>query len=802
MPEPIVIDRERLALLPKSKQDKALQALKDLEHSRRENPLLFYRPHKKQATFHSFTAKNKVFIGGNQSGKTTCGSIDSIIQAIDEDVVPDHLKQFKHNRPPFRCWIAGNTREVVEMVIFQKLQEWIPPSQLVGDSWTTAYDKQLHTLHFKNGSTFAFKTYEQEEDKWGGASVDRVMLDEEPPAGHLREARIRTMAREGDLVYTFTPTNGISHMYDWLSPYIERADNNDDHLEDSDVAIVLVEMDDNPTLTEREKELALVGFSKEQILARKLGRFVALHGLIYNEFQPDRHVIPAMNSVPENVNVIVGIDPGIRHACGVLWTYVAQDGTIVAFEEGYFKDMTIAQVCQEIHKTNAHYGVDPLFYVIDPAARNRSSQTGRSDQMEFMDNGITTIPGQNSVTAGINNVKVRLEADKLLTTENCENLIREIKRYRWRKPGRSESDAPEAPVKTDDHLCFVAGTMVETETGPRAIESIRPGDKVWTRNGLHPVSAWAQTHPDAEIWEGAGLRGTGNHPIWTVNRGWVRLDSLRYSDKILRWKEKNGSGTESSFIATPTRPANTPVNTSPQPPSGFTAPYGRQKMAPFPRATTFTTLTATPVTTTLETWNVSLRANTCGCTLRKTRSGASKHERICGRSNTLQKRGTKPSMGSSGTENMGGRTFNGSPRQKIATTAGTPTKPSVLAGGSAPTSARPHGGWRGALTTLKRFVSSVRKPLLPTNTQRPELVVEFAGESYKVGRSAVYNLTVAGPSEYFANGVLVSNCDPLRYICMARPYAPKFRATTYEKPLDKFKRDDWERVVTPPPPPA
>jgi len=27
----------------------------------------------------------------------------------------------------------------------------------------------------------------------------------------------------------------------------------------------------------------------------------------------------------------------------------------------------------------------------------------------------------------------------------------------------------------------------------------------------------------------------------------------------------------------------------------------------------------------------------------------------------------------------------------------------------------------------------------------------------------VYNLTVAGPSEYFANGLLVHNCDALRY---------------------------------------
>lgn len=32
-------------------------------------------------------------------------------------------------------------------------------------------------------------------------------------------------------------------------------------------------------------------------------------------------------------------------------------------------------------------------------------------------------------------------------------------------------------------------------------------------------------------------------------------------------------------------------------------------------------------------------------------------------------------------------------------------------------------------------------------------------------RAPVYNLTVSGQHEYFANGVLVSNCDTLRYLC-------------------------------------
>ena len=33
------------------------------------------------------------------------------------------------------------------------------------------------------------------------------------------------------------------------------------------------------------------------------------------------------------------------------------------------------------------------------------------------------------------------------------------------------------------------------------------------------------------------------------------------------------------------------------------------------------------------------------------------------------------------------------------------------------------------------------------------------------GRQPVYNLTVEGEHEFYANGVLVHNCDALRYLC-------------------------------------
>lgn len=492
MPGPITISEERLELLPKKARDRAVKALRELETSRKQDPLLFYDPHGKQQIFHGFKPaplKKFLFLGGNQSGKTTGGAVDCLIQTIDKSLLPDHLKpyrRYKGNR--FKCWVGAPGREEIEDYIFEKINEWVPPSELEGGSFRAAYDKQHHVLTFKHGQ-WAFKTYEQETNKWGGATLDAVWLDEEPPKDKLIEAQIRIMRKHGYLLFTMTPVEGLTHMFEEFQPYLEKAELNAEvngkgreFYEDDSTGLVLVDMDDNPVLSEAAKRLALKGATREEKIARKSGKFVALHGLIYGDFDKDEHELPELEADNEgvypalkNTNIIIGIDPGIRHACGVLWTYLTPDDRMVAFEEGYYQGMTIRQICEEIHRINAHYNIQPIYYVIDPAARNRQSQTGRSDQMEFADHGVVTIAGQNDVRPGINRVKERFQNNRLYITANCENLKTELRRYRWRKPPRTEDAAKEIPVKKDDHIldCLRYVTM----SRPYLPDKVIPNDE-------------------------------------------------------------------------------------------------------------------------------------------------------------------------------------------------------------------------------------------------------------------------------------------------------------------------------------
>ena len=86
----------------------------------------------------------------------------------------------------------------------------------------------------------------------------------------------------------------------------------------------------------------------------------------------------------------------------------------------------------------------------------------------------------------------------------------------------------------DTAWCFIAGTMVDTESGPKPIETIRAGDRVWTRAGIKPVSATASRNADVgetSFSNGANLIGTADHPLQTPH-GWTKMGHLQKGDAV------------------------------------------------------------------------------------------------------------------------------------------------------------------------------------------------------------------------------------------------------------------------------
>lgn len=107
---------------------------------------------------------------------------------------------------------------------------------------------------------------------------------------------------------------------------------------------------------------------------------------------------------------------------------------------------------------------------------------------------------------------------------------------KWLHPYMNELLAFQPGCAQDD-MCFIAGTKVATLWGDKPVEKIKPGDLVITPVGLRSVSAAGLTGISAVV-NKHGLTATPNHPVFS-QQGFIPLDSIPYivDNGLLNYKE-------------------------------------------------------------------------------------------------------------------------------------------------------------------------------------------------------------------------------------------------------------------------
>ena len=117
-------------------------------------------------------------------------------------------------------------------------------------------------------------------------------------------------------------------------------------------------------------------------------------------------------------------------------------------------------------------------------------------------------------------------------------------------PSKDGSDGiacTSAGCRAANGQCFVAGTLISTPNGLVPIETIAPGDAVFSRNeqtGETSVSSVVQTFVRGEaplvrvsVADDRGQKedifSTHGHPFFSVDRGWVRADELAPDELLL-----------------------------------------------------------------------------------------------------------------------------------------------------------------------------------------------------------------------------------------------------------------------------
>lgn len=399
--------------------------------------------HQKQILFHKNASKNRWVFGGNRSGKTECGAVETVWLARG-------IHPYKENKAR-DGWVVSLSQQVQRDVAQNKIlsylkKEWIEDIVMISGKKGSAVQGVIDTIYVKNVfgsiSKIGFKSCDQGREKFQGTSLDYIWFDEEPPEDIYIECKMRVLDRCGMVFGTMTPLKGLTWVY--YTIYLNEKN-------DKDVWYEHMEWEDNPYLSKNEINSLTSSLSSDELESRKYGNFTSGTGLVYSEFDENLNVIEPFD-VPESWYDKISIDPGLHNPLSCHWYAVDFDGNIYVIAEHYEKQKTVdyhAVKIKEIsERLNWHTKNGKIEAIIDSAANQKTLASEKSVSELFYDNGILVNPYVNKdLFSGINRVKSyfrNANGDrKLFIFKTCTNMIREIKGYFW-----SNADVP---LKKDDH---------------------------------------------------------------------------------------------------------------------------------------------------------------------------------------------------------------------------------------------------------------------------------------------------------------------------------------------------------------
>lgn len=345
---------------------------KDQEREAQQDPLNHgFRPHRSQMAVHSSDSKEILYVAANRVGKSTTGIRETLWRATG-------THPYKKIKPHSTIW-AGFPDFPFFLRVTQRLfRAWYPKNRLI------EYNKSEKWASFRRDDggqcDIFFISYDSEREKWQGAGVDFIWLDEECPQDIFEEAVARIVDSEGDLLMTQTPVSGLGWTYDaiflpWQSgkgewqvvegalaeyrPECTCGHNPEDHdrstcqingcpCQGFEAAFELSVGEPLVPHMTREKILRFARAIKDpdQRLIRIFGKYRARAGGVYKMFSPLTHVVPAFQ-IPAHWEVWGGIDPGFH---GFAVTLMAQDpmGRIYVFYEYFSQGETAGSRAKEL----------------------------------------------------------------------------------------------------------------------------------------------------------------------------------------------------------------------------------------------------------------------------------------------------------------------------------------------------------------------------------------------------------------------------------------------------------------------
>lgn len=473
--------------------------------------------------------------------------------------------------------------------------------------------------------------------------------------------------------------------------------------------------------------------------------FRSVVGLTYGNFDREKNVLTQPWTFKPEWRNYLAVDFGWQNPFVAIDVQVGPNDEIVPWREHYARRMTLNEHAHAITSRS-----QPSGYHLDCIFADSANPEG----VEILGRLVAPTQAANEAKQrdqGIELVRSMLPAIKI--DPGCTNTIFEFENNRTAPQIREGENYKEDPRKADDH-CLAAGTLVTTTRGDVRIERVTTDDEVLTRNGWRRVlRSWCAGRDRHVMFvkfsNGRGFRATPEHLIWSETvSDWVRLDSLRYGDKVQTCP-----------------PPILPTSTEPLERSGV------KRSARSHRSTRSITSTGTRATMRSKILRACRGALTRMFTSMRREPDVQPQNgwHTWNESECLQPSGTAHPKVALGTASMGsapGRIGSRSRGSVMRAATGSRVSLGVTTTDSARTTASPIGEGALGLMTRTELAPPVGRRSVATSTRR-SAVAHVVVPPISVGVADVYDLTVEDEHEFYANGVLVHNClDALRYLLM------------------------------------
>jgi phage terminase large subunit-like protein len=461
-----------LEALSKLSTEDALLLLEAHESKRqKEQYIKYWNPTERQLPLiRAWTAGIKIFgiLGGNRSGKTEMGAAIAVAYALGKDFFKDEpawewVKDLPIPDKACNIWVVGLDYPTLRDVIWREKLRFgrNHPGLVPKDSLVKPPNDSDYQIFFKNGSVITGKSADSGREKFQGASVDLVWIDEEPEADVFDECYQRTVDCGGKILITLTPFTDIASgvRTPWVFDLHE-----DMRKGQKDVKFVQLSVLDNPYVPQEEKDKLMVkwaGHPEEK--ARLYGDFVQRSGLVYNVWDGriGGHLVRPF-VVPRDWGRIVSIDPAATGTTACLWAAVhPTTHDLYLYKEYYNGNLVVSEHAKSILVRNAGDPID--IWLIDPKwGSQRNNETHKTGMQLYRDSGIPVRLAEVGPDFGLQvsleyvtaSVTPASRNPKVFVFSDLTNFVNEITHYTWATFGKGEMKglSKEKPLKRNDHL--------------------------------------------------------------------------------------------------------------------------------------------------------------------------------------------------------------------------------------------------------------------------------------------------------------------------------------------------------------